>query len=53
MNAEASVDLRNTIVVFPNDTKLEDPFGNLDNVQGLLVLRVFSQERLQTLGKFV
>lgn len=53
LNTEAAVDLRLTAVVFPNDTELNNTLRDLDDLEGLCVLRVFREERLQAFGKLV
>lgn len=53
LNAESAIDLRNTFVVLPDDTELDDALRNLDDIKSFLVVRVGSQERLQALGKLV
>lgn len=44
LHTEASVDLYDSVVVFPNDTELYDTLWHLDNLEGFLVDRVLRQE---------
>lgn len=53
LDTETTVDLRNTLVVFPDDTELNDTLGDLDDVEGLLVLGVGGQEGLEGGGELV
>ena len=48
LNTESTVDLGVALVVFPDDTELENALRDLDDLKSLLVFRVRSQERLQT-----
>lgn len=53
LNTEAAVDLSLTAVVFPNDTELDNTLRDLNDLEGLCVLRVLREERLQAFGKLV
>lgn len=53
LNTETIVNLRVSLVVFPNDTELNNTLGDLDNLESLLVFGVSSQEGLQAGGKLV
>lgn len=45
LDAVASVDLGNMIVIFPDDSELDYTLRNLYNVKSFLVFRVLLQER--------
>ncbi len=49
LDSESTVDLRLALVVFPDDTELNDTFRDLDDVQCLLVCRVGLQKGNQAL----
>lgn len=46
LDTETAVDLRTTLIVFPDNAELENAFGNLDDLERFFVLRVGSEERL-------
>lgn len=51
--SEPSVDLRLPFVVLPHDAKLQDTFRDLDNLEGLLIRRVSSQESRQAVLELI
>jgi len=53
LDTVASVDMRNTLVVFPHDTELDDTFGDLNDIQSSLVGGIGFEEGLQTLSELV
>jgi hypothetical protein len=53
LDTETAVNLGPALVIFPDNTELDDTLGNLDNLEGLLVFGVGSQERLQAHGELV
>lgn len=44
MHTVSSVDLHLPLVVFPDDSKLNDSFGDGSNLEGSLVFRVLFEE---------
>jgi hypothetical protein len=45
LDAISAVDLGLELVIFPDDTELDDPLGNRNDLESLLVLRVLFEER--------
>ena len=48
LNTEPTVDLRDTLIIFPYDTELQDTLWDLYNLKSLLVIWVTLQEMSQT-----
>jgi hypothetical protein len=46
LNTETTVDLRDALVIFPDDAELEDPFGDLNNHKRFFILRISGEEGL-------
>lgn len=44
LNSETSLDVALSLVVLPDDSELDDSLGDLDNLEGLLVLGVLLEE---------
>lgn len=52
LNSVTPVYLRLVLVVFPNDTELDDTLRNLNDFESFSVFRALSQERLQAFSQF-
>jgi hypothetical protein len=45
LDAISAVDLGLKLVIFPDDTELDDPLGNRNDMEGFLVFRVLFEKR--------
>jgi hypothetical protein len=45
LDAISAVDLGLKLVIFPDDTELDDPLGNRNDLESFLVFRVLFEER--------
>lgn len=50
LNSETSLDVALSLVVLPDDSELDDSLGDLDNLEGLLVLGVLLEELRESKG---
>ena len=48
LNTVPAIDLRDTLIIFPYDTELQDTLWDLYNFKSLLIIRVAFQEKSQT-----
>ena len=48
LNTKPAIDLRDTVIVFPYDTELQDTLWDLNDFKSLLIVRVTFQEMSQT-----
>lgn len=52
LDAITAVDMWHALIVLPDDAKLDETLGDLDNVKCALILRVRLQERLECRSEF-
>ena len=48
LNTVPTIDLRDTLIIFPYNTELQDTLWDLYNIKSLLIIRVTFQEKPQT-----
>ena len=48
LNTVSAIDLRDTLIIFPYDTELQDTLWNLYDIKSLLIIWVAFQEKSQT-----
>lgn len=51
LNSETSLDVALSLVVLPDDSELDDSLGDLDDLEGLLVLGVLLEELREGKGR--